>query len=270
MKYTTGKKMYIYEKDNSPSRYCISGEYSQIDPNKINFQDWKEKSLKMDPEVDFTYWVFDINISKDLKNRYKDVDEFFTQNKYIITNRRIVHVFNNDPYYHASGFHKNPKNIVEVLKGIFMPDEITFSKGRGPVFYGLKNNDNKVKSFINIQDDKFLKIQTSYFSESISIIESLEYVFSDNIEMFSHVINESEQYLAPLQEKYLLIEKLLYTYNPNVIALGNSVMDYSGIKYLSLDEEQVLLVIDNAKFIEEDLGCNYLIENNDLILRLKN
>ena len=101
----------------------------------------------MDPEVDFTYWVFDINISKDLKNRYKDVDEFFTQNKYIITNRRIVHVFNNDPYYHASGFHKNPKNIVEVLKGIFMPDEITFSKGRGPVFYGLKNNDNKVKKF---------------------------------------------------------------------------------------------------------------------------
>jgi hypothetical protein len=39
MKYTSGKKMHIIERDNSPSKYCVSGEYSHIDPNKIKFQE---------------------------------------------------------------------------------------------------------------------------------------------------------------------------------------------------------------------------------------
>jgi hypothetical protein len=213
--------------------------------------------------------VFDIEISKDLKNRYKEADKFFTQNKYIITNRRIVHVFNNDPYYHASGFHKKPQNVVEMLKGLFMPDDISFSKGKGPSFYKLTNNENKIKSFLNVQDNKYLKIQTSYFSESINIIEDMEYVFSNNIESFGNIINESKQDLDQLQDKYLLLEKLLYTYNPEAIALGNSVMDYKGIDSLSLDEEQIPIVLKNTEFIEEELNCNYMIEGFNLTLALK-
>jgi len=38
-KYTTNKKLFIKERDNSPSKYCISGEYNEIDPKKISFHD---------------------------------------------------------------------------------------------------------------------------------------------------------------------------------------------------------------------------------------
>jgi hypothetical protein len=37
MKYTTKKKMHIAERDNSPAKYCITGDYYQIDPNLLNF-----------------------------------------------------------------------------------------------------------------------------------------------------------------------------------------------------------------------------------------
>jgi hypothetical protein len=219
----------------------------------------------MDPEVDFTYWVFDIDISKTLTNRFKEVDSLFTQKKYIITNRRIVHVFNSDPHYHASGFHKEPEDIVEVLKSLFMPDEIQFLKNRGPVFYKLKNNENKVKSFLNIQNNKYLKIQTSYLSESIGIIEDLAYVFSDDVQSFGNTINESEEYIMALQDKYLLIDKLLYTYNPNV-NFGSP--DYH-TGSLSLNEEQIPIILKNTEFIENELGCHYLLENDKLTLVLK-
>lgn len=39
MKYTTEKKMYIMERDNSPAKYCVTGDYTQIDPNLLNFQE---------------------------------------------------------------------------------------------------------------------------------------------------------------------------------------------------------------------------------------
>ncbi len=39
MKYTTGKKIHILERDNSPSKYCVTGDYEQIDPNKLSFNE---------------------------------------------------------------------------------------------------------------------------------------------------------------------------------------------------------------------------------------
>lgn len=269
MKYTTNKKMHILERDNSPSKYCITGDYAQIDPNKLNFNEWKDKALALDPEVDMTYWEFDIKFSKELEDKYLAADEYFIQKKYIITNRRVVHVFNNDPYYHASGFHTKPTNVIEFLKGLYIPDSVRFMKGSGPTTYELKNKENKIKSFLNIQDQKYLKIQTSYLNEGFALIESLNYVYCDNIDAFDKVIL-SESYLQPLQDKYLLIEKFLYTYNPNVIALGNSFgyPSHSMIS-LSLDEEQIPTILKNTKFIEEEVGCHYLIDGNNLTLVLK-
>jgi hypothetical protein len=181
----------------------------------------------------------------------------------------MVHVFNNDPYYHASGFHTKPKNVTEFLKGLYGPDEIKFFKSRwSPSTYALKNNTNKNKSFLNIQDHKYLKIQTSYLSESLDLIEDLSYIYSDNINLFEQDVTLNESYLAPLQDKYLLVEKFLYTYNPDVIALGNSVNDCDGIKSISLDEEQVPIILEHAEFIKTEVGCHYLIEGNDLTLIL--
>lgn len=269
MKYTSNKKLHIMERDNSPAKYCVTGDYYQIDPNLLKFNEWKDKCLELDPDVDFTYWEFDIRFSKDLKDKFKEADEYFEQKKYIITNRRIVHVFNNDPYYHASGFHTKPQNVIEFLKGLYVPDSVQFFKGHwGPSAYALKNDTNKVKSFLNIQDGKYLKIQTSYFTESVSVITDLDYVYSDNIDLFDQEVILNESYLAPLQDKYLLVEKFLYTYNPNVIALGNSVRDYDGVQSISLDEEQIPLILKNTEFIEKEVGCHYLLEGNDLTLIL--
>jgi hypothetical protein len=182
----------------------------------------------------------------------------------------MVHVFNNDKYYHASGFHTKPTNVIEFLKGLFVPDSVRFLPGPGPVAYELKNKTNKIKSFINIQDRKYLKIQTSYLNESVSLIEDLDYVFSNNIDSFlkQNVLNEA--YLTPLQEKYLLVEKFLYTYNPNVIALGNS-FDHTSqcVKSLSLDEEQISVILEHSEFIEEEVGCNYFIDGYNLTLIIK-
>jgi len=156
-----------------------------------------------------------------------------------------------------------------MLKGLFMPNTIKFSKGKGPSSYGLKNMENKIKSFLNIQNNKYLKIQTSYLSESMSLIENLDYVYSNDMDQFDTEITLNEEYLAPLQEKYLLIEKFLYTYNPNIITLGNSVEEYDGIFSLSLNEEQLSIILKNTDFIENEMDCNYLIENNNLTLMLK-
>ncbi len=218
----------------------------------------------MDPDVDFTYWEFDIKFSKDLIDKYEKADYKFTQRKYIITNRRIVHVFNNDKYYHASGFHNNPTNVVEFLKGLFIPDSVRFMPGPGPVTYGLNNKANKIKSFLNIQDQKYLKIQTSYLSESLEVIEDLSYIFSNNLNIIEteHSLNESN--LKAIQEDYMFIEKLLYIYNPNnMVDLTNRDSENSYVKSLSLSEEQVSIILKNSKFIEEELNCYYVVEDNE-------
>lgn len=106
-------------------------------------------------------------------------------------------------------------------------------------------------------------------TESVSMIENVTYVYSDNIDLFNQEVTLNESYLAPLQDKYLLIEKFLFTYNPNVVALGNSVRDYSGIQSISLDEEQIPTILKNFKFVEEEVGCHYLLDGNDLTLILK-
>lgn len=263
--FKTKKYLDIEDTDRSESNYCISGRYYKVDPDKISFEEWVEKSLKFNPEVDFTYWEFDVDIGGSLKNLFMRKNKEFTQKKYIITNRRIVHVFDNGKQFHRS-IHTRPESIMDFLLGIYKPTYMMyFPKSENtPDAYMIRNNENKTKSYLNVHDKKLMKIQTSFLNEGYLFIEDLGEVYSSDIELFLEEVILNEEEDKELQEKYSLLNKLLYTYDPKI-----DDIDESNSGELILESYQIGIILNNIDFIKEELSCDYFLEDNILKLLLK-
>jgi hypothetical protein len=99
------------------------------------------------------------------------------------------------------------------------------------------------------------------------LIEDLAYVYSDDIDAYEQgIFNES--YLKPLQGKYALVEKFLYTYDPNNAVSVNTIGNKNIIGSISINEEHLNVLSNNASFIQKEVGCHYIVEDNTLILVL--
>lgn len=203
------------------------------------------------------------------KEKYKKANKDFKKSKYIVTNRRIVHIFNSKPMFHKSGFHNSPKHYIDVFKAIYKPTWVKFlDKGYGRHdAYVLKNRKNKVKSFVSTLDNKkYLKIQTAYIEESISAILDIDELYSNNIMLFENDLVLNESNIANLQEAYTIIKKMLFTYNPEETYLNINREINEGIL---LNEEQISIVVNNLDFINEELGYYYLLDGDTLELSSK-
>lgn len=262
MSYITKKYLDIEDVDRTESNYCVSGRYYLIDSKKISFEDWVKKSLDFDEDVDFTYWEFDKKIEGELANRFIKSNRNFKQKKYIITNRRVVHAFDNSQKFHRS-FHTKPESIADFIMGIYRPTRIRhFPKDdTGTEAYMIRNAFNKIKSYLNVHDKKIMKIQTSFLNEEYEYILNIDEIFTSNISMFdeTRTLNESENKL--LEEKYVLLGRWLYTLNPNMVV-------ERGSKGIILEGDQLIFVINNADLLKEEFGCDYYLEENIISLDL--
>lgn len=259
--YKTKKYLDIDDVDRSESNYATSGRYYLVDPKKIEFNEWVKKSLEFDPEVDLTYWEFDRKIEGELANRLAKANNDFKQKKYIITNRRIVHVFDNSSKFHR-GIHTRPETIMDFILGIYRPNRVIYfpKTDNSPDAYMIRNNKNDVKSYLNVHDKNIMKIQTSFLNEDYDYIFNIsEILTSDTDFEVEKTLTESEDKL--LESKYVEVGRWLYTLNPNVIVerVGNGI---------ALEEDQLIHVIKNLESITEEFDCNYYLDDNVLTLGL--
>lgn len=259
----TKKYLDIEDVDRSESNYAISGRYYKVDPKEITFEDWVKKSLNFDQEVDFTYWEFDRKIEGDLANKLTRSNKDFKQKKYIITNRRVVHVFNNDQKFHRS-IHTRPDNLKDFIMGIYRPTRVKFfpKTDKSPDAYMIRNNMNDVKSYLNVHDKKIMKIQTSFLNEEFDYIFDIREIITSDISLFDFdqsSLNEAEDNV--LNDKYKLLGKWIYTVDPNleVERINEGIL---------LQDRQLDFILNNIELIKEEFNCEYYIDNNIITLGL--